>query len=87
MARESCAVEMAGVEPASEEKTIQTATYVVCLLSLAPPDPTDRVLEEPPREARFRRVRRTVPGVPFAYPARVGVSLEAGRKAPARRAT
>lgn len=42
---------MAGVEPASEEKTIQTTTYVVCLSLLAPPNPTDRILEEPTREA------------------------------------
>jgi len=40
-------VEMAGVEPASEEKTIQTTTYVVCLSFLVPPNPTDRILEEP----------------------------------------
>ena len=77
---------MAGVEPASEEKTIQTATYVVCLLSLVLPNPTDRVLEEPPRVPRFRGIRRTVPGAPSAYPVIVGVSLGAGRQVPARRA-
>jgi len=46
---------MAGVEPASEEKIIQTATYVVCLSELVLPNPTDRILGEPPRMPRLRR--------------------------------
>ena len=46
---------MAGVEPASEEKTIQTATYVVCLSELFLPEPTDRFWGEPPRMPRLRR--------------------------------
>ena len=37
-------VEMAGVEPASEERTIEITTYIVSLLCFAPPQPTDRSL-------------------------------------------
>jgi len=50
---------MAGVEPASEEKAIKTTPYVVCLLHLVVPNPTDRALEQPPRRAP---VPRSSPG-------------------------
>jgi hypothetical protein len=51
----SPSVEMAGVEPASEEKTIQTTTCVFCLSVLALPDPTDRICRAPPRMAPLSR--------------------------------
>ncbi len=41
-------VEMGGVEPPSEEKTTQVTTYIVCLLHLARPHPTDRTLDVQP---------------------------------------
>jgi hypothetical protein len=37
---------MAGVEPASEEKTIETTPYIACLSKLTFPQPTDRVTGE-----------------------------------------
>jgi hypothetical protein len=51
-------VEMAGVEPASEEKTIEITTYIVGLSSLAAPDPTDRILDQQPS---FGPLSRTSP--------------------------
>ena len=42
-------VEMAGVEPASEEKTTQTTTCVVCLSLLPGAHPADRTLTRPSR--------------------------------------
>ena len=74
-------VEMAGVEPASEERTIKITTYVVSLSSLAPPQPTDRSLEEQPRGSRFRpgfalRLR----GNALAILPEVGAPLEPDRR-------
>jgi len=43
------AVEMAGVEPASDEKTIKTTTYIVCLLRFALSYPTNRTLATQPQ--------------------------------------
>jgi len=37
-------VEMAGVEPASEERTIEITTYIVSLSNFTPAQPTDRSL-------------------------------------------
>jgi len=42
-------VEMAGIEPASEEKTTKAPTCVVCLSTLVSLDPTDRTLANLPR--------------------------------------
>ncbi len=47
-------VEMAGVEPASEEKTTRITPYIVCLVSFAPPHPTDRTQAAQPRVAPHR---------------------------------
>jgi hypothetical protein len=42
-------VEMAGVEPASEEKTTKITTYIVYLSPLAPSQPIDRILTAQPQ--------------------------------------
>ena len=55
-------VEMAGVEPASEEKTIRSTTCVVSLSNFIPPAPTDRRLAGPPQVTRLRRDLRVAPG-------------------------
>jgi hypothetical protein len=52
-------VEMAGVEPASEEKAIKTTPYIVCLSHLVGLNPTDRTLDRQPRRAP---VPRSSPG-------------------------
>ncbi len=49
MKKEAFDVEMAGVEPASEEKTIETTTYVFCFLRFVSTYPTDRTMLKQPR--------------------------------------
>jgi hypothetical protein len=80
-------VEMAGVEPASEERTIEITTYIVSLLRFAPPQPTDRSLAKSPRGsglshgfAPFLRVEKR------AILPEFGASLESGRRDSWRRA-
>ena len=77
-------VEMAGVEPASEEKTIETTPYIVCLATLARPKPTDRILAEQPRDGPRRHVGADFVGnlrgvLPAILP-EFGASSEPGRR-------
>jgi hypothetical protein len=59
---------MAGVEPASEEKTIKIPPYIVSLLILAPSKPTDRILREQPQHSTLSRgspgiVKENIPAI------------------------
>jgi len=79
---------MAGVEPASEEKTIQTTTCVVSLSSLALPDPIDRICRAQPRSSPLSRGSHGHPGESHrASPPEVGALLEPGGRDSWGRAT
>ena len=81
-------VEMAGVEPASEERTIEITTYIVSLLCFAPPQPTDRSLAKQPRGSGLSPgFALSLRGEKGAILPEFGASLESGRQGSWRRAT
>ena len=81
-------VEMAGVEPASEERTIEITTYIVSLLSFTPPQPTDRSLAKQPRGSGLSPgFTPSLRGEEKAILPVFGASLEPGRQGSWRRAT
>jgi hypothetical protein len=78
---------MAGVEPASEEKTTRTTTYIVSLSHLVPPHPTDRTLAKQPQLCCLRSFIAHGQGAWSTILSLVGVSLEPDRQVSSRRAT
>jgi hypothetical protein len=78
-------VEMAGIEPASEEETIKATTYIVCLSELVPPHPTDRMMAEQPHSPALAGFAVRPQGRRQAILSEVDASSDPNRRESSRR--